>query len=132
VLIEVLGSSETGGIAWRDSGRRANDGAAWQPSRSADVLVLGDSFCNIYSLASMGWGDAAGLVEHLGRALGRPIDRIVQNDNGAYATRARLRQDIASGSDRLRGKRIVVLQFAARELAAGDWKLIDLPPAPVQ
>lgn len=102
-------------------------GAAWRPVPSADVLVLGDSFSNVYSLGSMGWGDAAGFVEHLGRFLQRPIDRIVQNDNGAYATRARLRQEIASGSDRLRDKRVVVLQFASRELAFGDWKLIELP-----
>ena len=39
------------------------DGSAWRSDRAADVLVLGDSFSNIYSLASMGWGDAAGLVE---------------------------------------------------------------------
>ena len=103
------------------------DGQPWRPSRSADVLVLGDSFSNIYSLASLGWGDSAGLVEHLARVLDRPVDRIVQNDDGAYATRERLRQDMASGSDRLRDKRVVVLQFAARELATGDWKRIELP-----
>ena len=103
------------------------DGQPWRPSRSADVLVLGDSFSNIYSLASLGWGDSAGLVEHLARVLDRPVDRIVQNDDAAYATRERLRQDMASGSDRLRDKRVVVLQFAARELATGDWKRIELP-----
>lgn len=108
------------------------DGAPWQPSRSADVLVLGDSFSNIYSLGSMGWGDVAGFVEHLGRVLQRSVDRIVQNDDGAYSTRARLRQEIASGVDRLRGKRVVVLQFSSRELAAGDWKLIELPPSGAQ
>jgi alginate O-acetyltransferase complex protein AlgJ len=103
------------------------DGQPWRPTRSAGVLVLGDSFSNIYSLASLGWGDSAGLVEHLARVLDRPVDRIVQNDDGAYATRERLRQDMASGSDRLRGTRVVVLQFAARELATGDWKRIELP-----
>ncbi len=92
------------------------------------MLVLGDSFSNIYSLASLGWGDGGGFIEHLSRILDRPIDRIVQNDDGAYATRARLRQDMASGTDRLRDKRVVILQFAARELLAGDWKRIDLPP----
>jgi hypothetical protein len=106
------------------------DGQPWHPSRSADVLVLGDSFSNIYSLASLGWGDSAGLVEHLARVLDRPVDRIVQNDDGAFATRERLRQDLASGSDRLRGTRVVVLQFAARELATGDWKRIELPATP--
>jgi hypothetical protein len=104
-----------------------SDGEPWQPSRSADVLVLGDSFSNIYSLASLGWGDGGGFVEHLSRILDRPVDRIVQNDDGAYATRARLRQDMATGSDRLRDKRVVILQFAARELVSGDWKRIELP-----
>jgi len=103
------------------------DGQPWRPVRSADILVLGDSFSNIYSLPSLGWGDSAGFVEQLARVLDRPVDRIVQNDAAAYATRERLRQDMASGSDRLRDKRLVVLQFAARELAVGDWKRIELP-----
>ncbi|MGE0450257.1 MAG: hypothetical protein AB7Q29_11820 [Vicinamibacterales bacterium] len=101
----------------------AADGEAWRPARSADVLVLGDSFSNIYALESMGWGRSAGFVEHLSRALARPVDRIVQNDAGAYATRERLRQEMTAGSDRLAGKRVVVWQFAARELSGGDWKL---------
>jgi alginate O-acetyltransferase complex protein AlgJ len=51
--------------------------------------------------------------------LGRPVDRIVQNDDGAFGTRAMLAR---SGPERLSGKRVVIWQFAARELAAGDWK----------
>jgi len=97
------------------------DGGAWRSERSADVIVLGDSFANIYSLASMGWGDSAGLVEQLSYVLARPVDRIVQNDDGAFATRAMLQR---SGPDRLAGKRVVVWQFAARELAFGDWKVL--------
>jgi alginate O-acetyltransferase complex protein AlgJ len=104
------------------------DGEPWRPSRSADVLLLGDSFTNIYSLATMGWGEAAGFAEQLSHALQRPIDRIVQNDQAAHATRAMLARDLSSGDDRLAGKRVVVWQFAARELAAGDWKIIPLPP----
>jgi alginate O-acetyltransferase complex protein AlgJ len=100
----------------------ASDGTPWRPSRSADVLVLGDSFSNIYSLASMRWGESAGLVEQLGYVLQRPIDRIVQNDEGAYATRAMLRR---AGEERLAGKRVVIWQFAARELVSGDWRTIE-------
>jgi alginate O-acetyltransferase complex protein AlgJ len=107
----------------------APDGTAWRPSRSADALVLGDSFSNIYSLASMGWGDSAGFIEQLSEALRRPVDRIVQNDDGAYATRLSLRRILAAGEDRLAGTRVVIYQFAARELAVGDWRLIDLPAA---
>jgi alginate O-acetyltransferase complex protein AlgJ len=94
------------------------DGDPWRPSRQADVLVLGDSFSNIYSQAAMGWGEAAGFVEQLSLALGRPVDRIVQNDRGASATRLALAREAA---DRLVSTRVVVWQFAARELALGDW-----------
>ena len=107
----------------------APGGAAWRPSREADVLVLGDSFSNIYSLASMGWGDSAGFAEQLSDALGRPVDRIVQNSDGAYATRLALRRMLATGEDRLAGTRVVIWQFAARELTIGDWRVFELPEA---
>ncbi len=105
------------------------DGDPWRPSRDADVLVLGDSFSNMYSLATMGWGEAAGLVEQISYLLQRPIDRIVQNDQGAYATRTLLGREAHGPDDRLAGKRVVVWQFAARELAFGDWRPTPLPPA---
>ncbi len=109
-------------------------GLPWAPDPTADVLVLGDSYTNIYSLESMGWGTGAGFAEHLGLALHRPVDAIVRNDAGAYATRELLSRDLASGRDRLAGKKVVVWQFAARELAQGDWKRIDLisPPPPLE
>jgi alginate O-acetyltransferase complex protein AlgJ len=99
------------------------DGSPWRPSRSAEVLLLGDSFSNIYSLESMAWGTSAGFAEQLSYALRRPLDRLVQNDQGAFATRAALLQDL----DRLEGKRVVVYQFANRELTFGDWKVLPLP-----
>ena len=102
------------------------DGSVWRSSRDADVLLLGDSFSNIYTLESMGWGTSAGLAEHLSYSLRRPVDRIVQNDEAAFATRAMLQRD----PDRLRGKRVVIYQFAARELAFGDWKVLPLPAPP--
>ena len=95
------------------------NGTVWRSSRDADVLVLGDSFSNIYSLESMGWGTSAGLVEQLSYALRRPIDRIVQNDDGAFATREMLARD----PGRLKNTRVVVYQFAERELTFGDWKI---------
>jgi alginate O-acetyltransferase complex protein AlgJ len=100
------------------------DGRVWRSSPSADVLLLGDSFSNIYALSSLGWGDSAGLAEQLSYELQRPIDRITQNDEGAHATRVALRR---AGAARLAGKRVVIYQFAARELAFGDWRLMTLP-----
>ena len=107
--------------------------ALWRPSTDADILLLGDSFSNIYSLEPMHWGEAAGFAEQLSRALGRPMDCILRNDNGAFATREFLSRELARGHDRLEGKKLVVWEFATRELAQGDWKLLPLrlgvPPA---
>lgn len=112
--------------------RRVTDenGAAWQPDSASDILLLGDSFTNIYSQDSMHWGTAAGLAEQLSYVMRRPIDRISQNDSGAFATRQALAQELARGNDRLAGKRLVIWEFAARELASGDWKPIPLPDSP--
>ena len=98
----------------------------WRPDSAADVLLLGDSFANIFSLERMGWGEAAGLPEHLSLALGRPLDALLQNDKGSWKTRGMLATEMKRGNDRLAGKRLVIWQFAARELAFGDWKLIPL------
>jgi alginate O-acetyltransferase complex protein AlgJ len=98
--------------------------ATWQPDESAEVLVLGDSFSNVYSLEDMNWGAVAGLVPQLSFAMQRPLDCIIKNDDGAYATREKLSGLLAVGRDRLAGKKVVIWQFAARELAVGDWKLL--------
>jgi hypothetical protein len=113
-----------------------NRGAPWRPTKTADVLVLGDSFANIFSLAALGWGESAGLVEHLSYWLGpRPLDCILRNSDGAFATREILSRELARGRDRLAGKKLVIWEFAARELAFGDWKMIEMKlgqPAPAK
>ncbi|HMP72542.1 MAG TPA: hypothetical protein PKE55_04690 [Kiritimatiellia bacterium] len=101
-------------------------GQFWSPDGEAEILLLGDSFSNIYSLEPMGWGEAAGFAEHLSAALGAPLDRMVRNDGGAFATREMLGRELGRGRDRLAGKQVVVWQFAARELAVGDWRLVGL------
>jgi len=106
------------------------DDRVWQPDESADTLLIGDSFSNIYSLPGMNWGTAAGLAEQLSFLMQRPVDRLAQNDGGAFATRQSLFQELARGHNRLAGKRLVIWQFAARELATGDWKQLPLPHVP--
>jgi alginate O-acetyltransferase complex protein AlgJ len=89
------------------------------------VLLLGDSFTNVFSLEPMGWGEGAGLGPQLARALGRDVDVLAQNDSGAFATRQLLWNALAGGEDRLAGKQVVVWEFASRELAVGNWKPLD-------
>jgi alginate O-acetyltransferase complex protein AlgJ len=105
---------------------QAGDGP-WRPSKTADILLLGDSFSNIFSLGALGWGESAGFAEQLSHALGgRPLDTILRNSDAAFATREILSRELARGRDRLAGKKLVVWQFAARELAFGDWKMLEM------
>lgn len=98
----------------------------WQPSLDAEILLLGDSFANIYSLGGMGWGAGAGLGEQLSYFLQSPLDLVLQNDGGSFASRALLAKELSRGRDRLAGKKVVIWQFASRELALGDWKMISM------
>lgn len=100
------------------------DGRPWTATTGAPLLLLGDSFANIYSQPELGWGQRAGLAEQLGFALGLPVDRIIINAGGAHATRQRLANELARNPRRLDGVRVVVWEFAQRELSTGDWRLI--------
>ena len=99
----------------------------WRSDMTAEIFLLGDSFSNVYSLNEMGWGEAGGFAEQLSYELKRPVDTIIRNDSGAYATREMLSQELASGNDRLAGKKVVIWEFAVRELAVGDWRVKSTP-----
>ena len=101
-------------------------GELWQPSKNADILFLGDSFSNIFSLEGMGWGKAAGLAEHLSYYLQQPLDAIRRNDEASIATRKMLQTEQKGGRNRLSGKKIVIWEFAMRELTQGNWTLLDM------
>jgi alginate O-acetyltransferase complex protein AlgJ len=106
-------------------------GRQWREDRSAEVLLLGDSFTNIYSDATVGWGTGAGLAEQLSFELGRGIDRIAVNAGGSWSSRQALARAAGSAgaADPLAGKAVVVYQFATRELSQGDWKVLPIPSA---
>ena len=100
-------------------------GNSWHPDPSAEVLLLGDSFTNIYSSQDLGWGTSAGLAEHLSFALQKPLDRIAVNAGGSSTAR----QSLVRSPERLHGKRVVIYEFAMRDLSSGDWKILPLPQA---
>jgi alginate O-acetyltransferase complex protein AlgJ len=103
------------------------DGGLWRPTAGAPVLLLGDSFTNVFSQAELGWGRGAGLAEQLSYHLGRPLDRIAVNAGGSHTTREALARALVSNPGRLDGVRLVVYQFAVRELSQGDWRPVELP-----
>ena len=99
-----------------------------RPRNDGEVLLLGDSFANIYTLKALNWGENGGFAEALGACLGRPVDALLRNDAGAFATRQLLANELKRGRDRLAGQKVVVYEFAIRELVNGDWKMLDLTP----
>lgn len=103
------------------------DRQLWRPDPEADVLLLGDSFTNVFSAPELGWGTAAGLAEQLSFHLGRPVDRLAVNAGGSHATRGALERADGGAPAALAGKKVVLYQFANRELSGGDWKLFRDP-----
>lgn len=106
-------------------------GRLWKPEASAEVLLLGDSFANIFSPR------AASLPAQLAYHLGRGVDRLVMDGGGPLGTREQLDRESRQDPHRLATTKVVVLEFAARELAIGRWRVIPLrkkpigpPPAP--
>lgn len=93
------------------------DGAFWKPSTDARILVLGDSFVNVYSDENLHWGKAAGFAEQLSLHLERQVDRLARNKSASD----QVRKELAQSPERLEGKRVVVYVFASRELSVGDW-----------
>jgi len=96
------------------------------PDPSSPIILLGDSFTNVYSQAKMGWGDHAGFSEHLSFEMGVRLDVIAINGGGSTACReALIRKQSA-----LSGKRLVIWQFTTRDLTdpESEWKVLEVPP----
>lgn len=104
----------------------ADDGAPFQSERGAEVLLVGDSFTNIYAQADMGWGESGGLAAHLAMHLGAGVDSIAVNAGGASDARRQL----AARPDPLAGKKVLIWQFGARDLAERNWEAIPIHAKP--
>ncbi len=103
-------------------------GRLWRSDPRAEILLLGDSFTNVFGKHTLDieWGRSAGLAEQLSYYLERPVERLAVNAGDASASRRRLAEELAGGRDRLAGKKLVVFQFAVRDLAIGDWQVMEL------
>jgi alginate O-acetyltransferase complex protein AlgJ len=102
------------------------DASSWQPDRKSPILILGDSYTNIYSMRELGWGESAGLAEQLSRRLGFDVDKLARNDAGARSAREMLAAEMARNPDWLESKKVVVWVMAAREFTRGDWSHVAL------
>ncbi|MEJ2085465.1 MAG: hypothetical protein P8Y44_07275, partial [Acidobacteriota bacterium] len=108
----------------------SRSGSLWRGDSDAPILLLGDSFSNVFSDAALGWGTGAGLAEQVSFYAGVAVDKVARNAGGALGARQALRQALLRDATRLDGKRLVIYQFAARELAQGDWRRVELGVSP--
>jgi alginate O-acetyltransferase complex protein AlgJ len=94
-------------------------------SGEAPVLLLGDSFTNIYSRKELEWGERAGLGEQLMLLLGVRVDILALNGGGATEVRELLSRKPAL----LRTKQVVVWACTARDLSdeSISWEPVTLP-----
>ena len=94
----------------------------YQDDPHSEVLVLGDSFCRIYSQDEPG---TAGFVEHLAYELGTAVASIV-NDGGASTL---VRQQLSRNPNLFANKKVVVWQFVERDIRFGTegWQIVPLP-----
>ncbi len=90
--------------------------------RNPSVLILGDSFLRIYEEDEP---ESAGFIAHVARELGQPLTSIV-NDGGASTM---VRQELARRPTLLLNKRLVIWEFAERDIRYGTegWRIVPLP-----
>ena len=100
----------------------AETGKALESKADADVLVIGDSFSNIFHGKEKGWGEAAGFPEQIARFLGRDVEIMVRDGSAA----SDLRRELAERDEPLKGKRVIVWQVAMHELVVSNWQVIPI------
>jgi len=106
---------------------KTRDGNPWRANRDSPVLLLGDSYSNIYSANGLGWGGGAGFAEQLSLRLGHSVDKLARNDAGAKSARQMLVAETAKSPGWLDGKKMVIWVMAAREFVRGNWSSVALP-----
>jgi hypothetical protein len=93
----------------------------YRAAPESEVLILGDSFLRIYERDEPG---AAGFIAHVARGLGQPLTSIV-NDGGGSTL---VRQELARRPTLLRNKKLVIWEFAERDIRYGTqgWQIVPL------
>jgi len=124
------------------AGRFDEETVTIQPIEDADadpaseITLLGDSFTNIYSTASLEWGEDAGFAQHLALNLGRPIDVIAINGQASTGVREEFAR---RGKEHIRKKKVVIWAIAARDLFLSEtaarensveWESVVFPDVP--
>lgn len=97
-------------------------GGLWQSDPTSDIWLIGDSFLEVYSTQAE--SRHAGLAEQLSFYLQRPVHRAASHMWGPYLAREALGQTLAQVRDAARGRKVVVWEFAVRNMTAYTWPLM--------
>jgi hypothetical protein len=110
-------------------GIRAADGGL-EPladDRAAPIVLLGDSSNLVFHTGGDLHAVGAGLPDQLALELGLALDVVAVRGSGATAARINFIRRIKADPNYLKGKRLVIWCFAARELTEGDgWRPLPL------
>jgi hypothetical protein len=104
------------------------DGRPWPLRQDADVFLAGDSLGEIFD------EDNASLAHHLSYYLRRPVDRVNDPDH-RLVPMLYIEALLARHPERLRGKRVVILEFHSRLIRydlGTAWRPLDLNLSAVQ
>lgn len=80
------------------------------------IVLLGDSFTNIFHQKDMHWGVDAGFAEHLSNELGTSLDTIAQNGQASTGVRRTLAVRADAEKMMREKKKAVIWAIAARDL----------------
>jgi hypothetical protein len=90
-------------------------GALWASDSTSDILFIGDSYLETMSDA------AGGLAEQVSYNLQRPVERRAGHVFGPLLSREWLGQSLSDVRRNVAGRRLVVWEFAMRNLAVESW-----------
>lgn len=99
---------------------RSTGKAVHLEDKDSPIVLLGDSFTNIYRQEDMEWGTGAGFAEHLARQLGMTLDVIAFNGQASTGVRKELATRRGSARLMREKKKAVVWTIAARDLMLGE------------
>ena len=115
---QLFKPSEVKLLRWPDPA----SGQSAQPDRQSPIVLLGDSFVNIFDDPGLGFvprvlkagqGSGAGLAQHLAQNLRRTLDVHAVNGEGASGVRRAL---MSRGETVIRSKKLVIWVIAERDL----------------
>ena len=129
-LPRTIATAQNEHMNLRVSQIRDRDGKPWTSDSSSDVMFVGDSFFELYSSYPNEEKAASGFVEQMSYRLQRSIDRHASQTFGTYDTRTPLGKSLKELAVNMRGKKVVVWEFAMRKLVLNGWPL--LPNEPVK